>query len=475
MFVGLLQLRLSIEEHARLYLFTVFVLLTWGVWLVKVVLSRRYRPWTEPHETTTTVVIPVVDEPLDLFREVLSRIVAQRPDEVIVVINGPRNDGLVSVCEEFAPQVEWTWTPTPGKRNAVRIGVERARGDIAVLVDSDTIWTDGTLPELVKPFAEPDVGGVTTRQRILDARRNFLTRWADWLENSRALYAMPAQSVLGTVGCLPGRTIAFRRSVLEDVMTDFMTRRFLGVFLEVSDDRTLTNLTLKRGYRTVYQSTSLVYTDAPTRLKKMIKQQYRWARGSQYNTLRMLPWMLRHAPLLAFFFVADIALPFLWLCSAVAWGIRTFRHSGHDLYGGMLAGRDHALPAIILLTVLMSTLSMALRQVRHIVEVPIDVLWLPLYILFSTLVLMPIRLYGFLRLAHVGGWGTRADAYTAGQAEIATGPPPDAAAANRHLRAATLAAPTRQLPTDGDPRGLIPYLIASAVLVLGVVYDVLPV
>lgn len=478
MFIGLLQFRLSLQEHARLYLFTVFVLLTWLVWLVKVVLSRHYRPWTGSHRTSTSVVIPVVDEPLELFREVLQRIVAQRPDEVIVVINGRRNEQLEQVCTEFAPDVEWTWTPTPGKRNAVRIGVERAHGEIVVLVDSDTIWTDDVLPELQKPFAEPGVGGVTTRQRILKPRRNFLTRWADWLENSRALYAMPAQSVLGTVGCLPGRTIAFRRSILERVMDDFMSRRFLGVFLEVSDDRTLTNLTLKQGFRTVYQSTSLVYTDAPTRLKKMVKQQYRWARGSQYNTLRMLPWMIGHAPLLAFFFVADVALPFLWLCSAIAWGIRSVQHTGHDLYGGMLDVREHALAAIIFLTLLTSTLSMALRQVRHIVEVPADMLWMPFYIMFSTLVLMPIRLFGFLRLAHVGGWGTRAHAFTAGQSEPQPDerPPTRGQASGSGQHASTALAPRRRhQPTDGDPRGLIPYLIASAVLVLGVAYDVLPV
>ena len=70
----------------------------------------------------------------------------------------------------------------------------------------------------------------------------------------------------------------------------------MGVFLEVSDDRTLTNLTLKEGYRTVYQYTSLVYTDAPLQVKKLFKQQLRWARGSQYNTLRMLPVDARPRP-----------------------------------------------------------------------------------------------------------------------------------------------------------------------------------
>lgn len=458
MFIGLLQLRHSLQDDKRLYLFTVFVLLTWGVWAAKVVLSRRYRPWTEPHDTTTSVVIPVVDEPLDLFREVLQRIVGQQPTQVIVVINGKRNVGLEEVCAEF-PDADWTWTPIAGKRNAVMVGVQRCVGEVVLLVDSDTVWTTDTLAELVKPFADPGVGGVTTRQRILEPGRVFLTRWADWLENSRALYSMPAQSVLGTVGCLPGRTIAFRRSVLNRVMDDFMHQEFLGVFLEVSDDRTLTNLTLKQGFRTVYQSTSLVYTDAPLKLKKLVKQQYRWARGSQYNTLRMLPWMLSRAPLLAFFFVADIALPFLWLCSALAWGVRYHQHTGDNLYDGMLGVRNHAFVAILALTVLTSTLAMCLRQARHLAEVPADLFWMPLYILFSTLVLMPIRLYGFIRLGHVGSWGTRADAYTAGD------PEPTSAARG----------PAVAHAPDGDPRGLVPYLIASAILIAGVVYDVLPV
>jgi hyaluronan synthase len=491
--VGLLQIRETIQQHAHLYLFSIFVLLTWLIWLAKVALSRRYRPWTEPYETTTSVVIPVVDEPVELFRDVLQRIVDQGPTQTVVIINGRRNPVLEEVCEEFHADIEWLWTPVAGKRNAVRVGTERAVGEVVLLVDSDTIWTPGTLSELVKPFADPTVGGVTTRQRILEPERGFLTRWADWLENSRALYSMPAQSVLGTVGCLPGRTIAFRRRVLELAMPDFMTQRFLGVFLEVSDDRTLTNLALKMGFRTVYQSTSLVYTDAPTQPKKLIKQQFRWARGSQYNTLRMLPWMLGHAPMLAFFFLADILLPFLWLSSLIAWILRATSHTGANLYQGLLHlnGRSHPLIAVIVLTVLASTLSMCLRQLRHLYEAPGDLLRMPFFILFSTLVLMPIRMYGFVRLGHVGGWGTRKDAFTAPSAGMSSGgsghhgDPVDSGGhhlpredlptrpAGAVLTAAVSRTATPETMADGDPRGLIPYMIAIVILALGVGYDAL--
>lgn len=414
MFIYLLQLREALGGRPGVLAgFAVLATIVWLMWIYKTLVSRKYRPWVEPHDCLTSIVIPVVDEPIDLFTEVLQRINSQLPFEVIVVVNGPKNEKLEKVCADEG--VNWTWTPTPGKRNAVKVGTHLSSGDIVVLCDSDTIWTEGTLHELVKPFADARVGGVTTKQRILEPRRSFLTRWADWLENSRALYSMPAQSSFGYIGCLPGRTIAFRRHILLTVMDKFMSERFLGAFLEVSDDRHLTNLTLKEGYRTVYQSTSFVYTDAPLKLRKLYKQQLRWARGSQYNHLRMLPWACAHAPGLVPFFLADILLPFLLLGSVIGWICHTFTHTGvnftQPIVDAVPGPAGWALIAGLIATG--STLSMWLRQLRHLTEVPRDFLWMPLYVLFSSFFLMPIRILGFIRMAHVSGWGTRSHAYTA--------------------------------------------------------------
>ncbi len=487
MFIFLLQLRHMTEGHPELYLFAVYSALIWVLWVVKVVISARYRPFTGEFHGTTSVVVPVVDEPLELFRDVLARMVDQRPDEIIVVINGAPNPGLVSVCEEF-PLVRWVHTPIPGKRNAVKIGTELSSGDITILVDSDTVWTDNALSELVRPFADATVGGVTTRQRILEPTRSWITRWADWLENSRALYSMPAQSVLGQVGCLPGRTIAFRRSILMRVMDDFMNERFLGVFLEVSDDRTLTNLTLKAGYRTVYQYTSLVYTDAPLQVKKLFKQQLRWARGSQYNTLRMLPWMLGHAPVLALFFVMDIVLPFLLLGVILGWSYRAITGQGYNFYAGFLEeyGLQSGVFLVLALMVVSSVLSMAIRQLRHLSEKPSDFLRLPVFIIVSTFFLMPIRVLGFFRMAHASGWGTRAGAYAGGDAP--TGPEPvvtgapsrlalssgQHAATTTIVRAAPEGSVTALVPTAAvkparrrlNPLAAVPYLIGAVIIAL---------
>ncbi|WP_330305273.1 MULTISPECIES: glycosyltransferase family 2 protein [unclassified Streptomyces] len=385
--------------------------LVWSLWIIRILLARRYKPWKRPWQTTTSVIIPVVDEPEDLFRSVLQRITDQQPTEVIVVINGRRNPVLEDICTDMG--VDWRWTETPGKRNALRVGLEEATGDIAVLVDSDTIWTTDTLTELVKPFRDPEVGGVTTRQRILDPGRSILTRWADWLESVRCQYSMPAMSVVGTVGCLPGRTIAFRRSILENCMEDFLSEKFLGVFLEVSDDRTLTNYTLKAGYKSVYQSTSLVYTDAPLELRKLAKQQYRWARGSQYNTLRMFWWMLRHAKMLWLFYIADILVPFVLLGTFASWAVAAWQHDKPGIYNQLPLPQTswHAAVFILGLAAVMSLVSMAIRFGRHFAYRPKDMAFLPIFMIINTLLLLPVRLLGFFRMAHNASWGTRADSF----------------------------------------------------------------
>jgi hyaluronan synthase len=398
-------------NDGQLRLFAVFMAMIWLLWTIRVTLARHYRPAQADWHTTTSVIIPVVDEPADLFQSVLTRIVEQAPTEIIVVINGPRNETLEKICAEVG--VRWCWTEIAGKRNALRVGVGLSSGEISVLVDSDTLWTPGTLRELVKPFRDSRIGGVTTKQRILNPERCILTRWADWLENVRNEYSMPSMSVVGTVGCLPGRTIAFRRQILVDCMPRFLSERYLGVFLEVSDDRTLTNYTLKSGYRTVYQSTSLVYTDAPTAVRKLVKQQFRWSRGSQYNTLRMLPWMLRQAPLLAVFYVADIVVPFVLVGSFLSWGIALSVGRRTPLYDDLpLPGKAWgAFLFIVALSMSMTVLSLATRFAKHFSQRPGDLIYLPWFMLINTFILMPIRVGGFFRMAHNAGWGTRSNAF----------------------------------------------------------------
>ncbi len=409
-------------KNGHAHFFVLFFLWVWFVWGSKALFARLYKPFTGQYRTTTSVIIPVVDEVEGLFGEALRRIVEQRPDEIIVVINGQRNLALEAICEEFAPAVHCLWTPHPGKRNALRMAIQRAKGEISVLVDSDTLWCEDTLEELLKPFANKKVGGVTTHQKIFAPERNWLTRFADWMEDIRTTYSMPSQSVLGQVGCLPGRTIAFRTCILKWALPDFMTETFLGVHMEVSDDRSLTNYTLKYGFRTVYQRTSVVYTDAPTDIKTFIRQQFRWSKGSQYNTLKMWGWMLTHTPLLLLHFTADIVSPFflVGVFANAGWRFATNTARTPILAGTPLSSFWVQLS----LGVVGAIISIGIRQVPHFRKAPRDVMLLPLFVIALTVLMTPIRIWGFIMCAIDSGWGTRPNAYrgVVGSADLPPAP-----------------------------------------------------
>jgi hyaluronan synthase len=127
----------------------------------------------------------------------------------------------------------------------------------------------------------------------------------------------------------------------------------------------------------------------------------------------MLPWMLRHARTLAFFYICDIVCPFLLLCTITGWAFRASQLDTPDIYGAFVShyGPGVALVLMLTMSIVMSTASSAVRQARHLRQRPDDLLRLPAFILISTFFLMPIRLLGFTRMGHNSGWGTRSGGY----------------------------------------------------------------
>jgi len=388
----------------HLHFFLLFFIYVWVRWGIIISQALRYRPYQKAHRTSAAVIIPVVDEPELVFRQVLKSISTQRPQQIIVVINGPRNRALEKIASDYR-YVKVIWTRKPGKRNAIRLGMRYVTADLTILVDSDTVWTSNTLRELKKPFADKSVGGVTTRQKILDDSRNLVTLFCSMMEEIRAEGTMKAMSVHGNVGCLPGRTIAFRTSILKDVMKAFMNETFMGFHKEVSDDRSLTNLTLKLGYRTVVQDTSVVYTDAPLQWKKFIRQQLRWSEGSQYNNLRMFRWYWHNARLTGFIYLTDMIMPF-FLVAIVGQAVLT------RLIGlPTVASLSNNLTLISLVSVIGAAVNVSLRQFVPLMKRPIFLLYMPAFIIILTVLMVPIRLIGLAKCADDLGWGTRKASY----------------------------------------------------------------
>ena len=374
-----------------------FFVYVWLLWLAKTVAARRYRPWAgAAPDLRTTVIVPVFNEPEPIFRRVLESVRANDPTEIIVVVDGgDREIGIVAA--DYANEV--LLISKAGKRAAIAAGLEAGSPgtDIVVVLDSDTVWEPGALQELLKPFVDPHVGGVTPRQAIFDVGSNAVRRFADWLEDLRYHVTVPAQSAFGQVGCLAGRTIAYRRTAFEPAVERLVRQRVLGVELHVGDDRVLTNDLLRSGWRTVYQSTALVTTDAPSDWPTFWKQQLRWGRSSQRETLLSLRWLWRK-PVAFASFATDVATPFaLYAVIAIA--------VAHGVSG---AGTPTGLPIPVELGLgyVGMMVRIGLRQIPHFRRVPRDVFRLPIFVLALTFFMVPIRIAAFSTMLHQG-WGSR--------------------------------------------------------------------
>jgi hyaluronan synthase len=377
--------------------FMVFFVYVWLLWLAKIVGARRYRPWTGPTPSlTTTVIVPVYNEPEAVFRRALSSVRANHPTEIIVAVDGGDRE-VAAVAADYADTV--LLIPKAGKRTAIATALEAAdpRTEVVLVLDSDTVWEPDALSEMLKPFVDPRVGGVTPRQAIFDVGSNPVRRFADWLEDLRYHLTVPAQSAFGQVGCLAGRTIAYRRIAFEPAVRALVRQQLFGLPLHVGDDRVLTNELLRNGWRTVYQSTARVTTDAPSDWRTFWKQQLRWGRSSQRETFLSLRWLWRK-PIAFACFATDIATPFaLYAVFALA-----FAHalSNVGTPTGFPLGVELALGYLGMLV------SIGLRQIPHFRRVPRDARWLPLFVLVLTFFMVPIRIAAFATMLHQG-WGSR--------------------------------------------------------------------
>lgn len=274
-------------------------LVRWISWLLRRIPAVLYRPMTTGHREPLSVVVPVYQEDPVIFRRAIDSWLASGVDEIVLVIDVTDRDCL-KVAARFGKLVRIVVTNVPGKRDALRRGWEAATSPLVALVDSDTIWASDVAALVCEPFADPKIGGVGTRQNVLNPR-GLWQRTADLYLDYRYFDEIAGQTVMGqAVSCLSGRTAVYRRSLLLAHSERFMAEKFMGVQCMSGDDKRLTTLTLEAGYRTFLQRSARVWSTFPAQPSRFFRQRVRWARNTWRSDLRALRsrWVWRH-PFLA--------------------------------------------------------------------------------------------------------------------------------------------------------------------------------
>ena len=266
-------------------------------------LRKKHEPVIGDEGPAVTVLIPAFNEEKVIVTTV-ERILAShyRNLEVLVIDDGSKDHTAYIVRSHFAQddRVGVVSIPNGGKAAALNVGLAHARGDVVVALDADTQFNPDTISRLVRWFADSQVGAVAGNAKVGN-RLNMITRW-------QALEYIVAQnlerralSALDTLTVVPGAVGAWRRAALAQ----------LGGFPldTLAEDQDLTIAIQVAGYRVLFDSSAIAWTEAPATVRGLAKQRFRWA----YGTLQCL-WKYRRITFNPKFSpLGMVALPQVWL------------------------------------------------------------------------------------------------------------------------------------------------------------------
>ncbi|MCD9200018.1 glycosyltransferase [Aeromicrobium wangtongii] len=383
--------------------FGVFGAISWGIWLVRRVLSAITRPTVNEFETSVTVVVPSFHEDPDVLMRCLATWRHQAPDRILVVLDVADTEAQQRIEALGDPALEAVMFVHRGKRSALGAGLRMVDTELVVLVDSDTAWDEGLLAAVQMPFVDPAVGAVSTRQNVYRPTTSIWRRVADWIIDLRYCDYAPAMGRYGGVICASGRTAAYRTDVIVPHLDALENETFRGRRCVAGDDGRLTWIVLSQGFRVGHQDSARALSMFPGTFRAFVKQRVRWSRNSYrcYLTAIRNGWIFR-VPLISQLTVMQILFTPLTMAVAVVYVALTVRS-------------DHPLPAVALACGWV-VVGRGIRSLSHLRRRPQDIWLLPVVTVVVAFIALPIKVYALVTM-NKQGWLTRSEDTIGGEGQ----------------------------------------------------------
>ena len=253
-----------------------------GVALWQRVRRAEPEPDLEPYVVPVSVIVPAYNEEVGIEAAVRSIDATDWPELEILVVDDGSSDETSAVVEALdMERVRLVRKPNGGKPSALNIGIREARHDVLVMIDGDTVLEPTTIPELVQPLRDPDVGAVAGNPKIGN-ETNLITRLqvSEYLMSSSLERRVVAPA--GLITTIPGAVGAWRRAAV--------TEAGLVSNTTLAEDTDLTVAVARGGWRVAYRPNARAWTEAPSTVGMLYRQRTRWT----FGTLQVL-WKHRWA------------------------------------------------------------------------------------------------------------------------------------------------------------------------------------
>ena len=221
-----------------------------------------------------SVIVPAYNEERVIAQTIRSLLASDYPEfEIIVVDDGSTDNTCEVVRNQFSDdtRVALFTKENAGKAEALNFGLRRARGEIIVALDADTMFEPTTISALARRFDDEHVGAVAGNAKVGN-RINLITRW-------QALEYITSQNLdrrafaqLNCITVVPGAVGAWRRELIQRA----------GGFTSdtLAEDQDLTLRLRGLGCEIVYEEDAIAWTEAPDTIRSLAKQRFRWSFGT---------------------------------------------------------------------------------------------------------------------------------------------------------------------------------------------------
>ena len=236
--------------------------------------KREHDHFGEDFEPLVSVVVPAYNEEKVICRTIDSLLASDYKNfEILVVDDGSTDETLSIAREKYAnhPRIQVFGKTNGGKAEALNFGWRKAKGEIIVALDADTLFAPHTLSALAARFADKTIGAVAGNAKVGN-RINVVTKWQALEYVTSQNFDRRAFASLNCITVVPGSVGAWRKSVLEETG---------GFSLDtLAEDQDLTIQVRKLGYHIGYEEAAIGLTEAPDTLRGLAKQRFRWSFGT---------------------------------------------------------------------------------------------------------------------------------------------------------------------------------------------------
>jgi len=270
-------------------------------------------PADESYTPGVTIIVPCFNEETWIRQTILNAMDQYYPQDKleVIVVDDCSTDNSAKVIREtiqdiidqegseVASRISYILQPVnKGKREALALGAKHAQHELLVFVDSDSFLNPYAIINLVQPFKDEQVGGVSGRTDVANTYTNSLTKMQSVRYYIAFRVMKAAEGLFDAVSCLSGPLSCYRKDLVLKYSDDWLNQKFLGQRATFGDDRAMTNMILRHN-RTDYQDTAICYTIVPNDYDVFLKQQMRWKRSWLRESLIAGSFMWKKEPFAA--------------------------------------------------------------------------------------------------------------------------------------------------------------------------------